>query len=93
MNKKNVGNIPIEVWQKAFGQAVAIAIDKDYFSDTLFYDLYPNTAEEAAAAGSDDVYQAKWNYVEEAFKIIFGCSSNEACRWCGYQYQEAKNNV
>ena len=64
-----IGGIPIEHWRKAFACATSIAIDKDYFSDILFYELYPNASEE-------DSYDEKWNFVNEAFKEIFGVDRN-----------------
>ena len=80
MNEKKIGGIPVSKWRKAFAVAVNIAIDQDYFSDTLFYDLYPNIHEEAAALG-DDVYGAKWNYVKEAFEEVFGMTRERAWGW------------
>ena len=96
MNEKMIGGIPVSKWRKAFALAAAIAIDKDYFSDILFYDLYPNIYEEAAAAEKaadearlnglevdnavDEVYHAKWDYVNEAFKEVFGMAREQAWR-------------
>ena len=93
MNEKMIGGIPVSEWRKAFAVAVNIAIDQDYFSDTLFYDLYPNTGEEAAAAeraaneaglnglevdnAVDAVYHAKWDYVNEAFEEVFGMTRKQ----------------
>ena len=93
MNEKMIGGIPVSEWRKAFALAVNIAIDQDYFSDTLFYDLYPNTDEEAAAAEKaadeaglnslevsnavDAVYHAKWDYVGEAFEEVFGMTREQ----------------
>ena len=34
---KSIGNVSIEDWKAAFARAVRIAIDKDYFSDILYY--------------------------------------------------------
>ena len=64
-----IGGIPIERWREAFAYATSIAIDKDYFSDILFYELYPNASEE-------DSYDEKWNFVNEAFKEIFNIDRN-----------------
>lgn len=81
--EKMIGGISIERWKMAFAEAADIAINKDYFSDILFFDLYPNTSEEAAAIEEEDeelideVYNAKWEFVSEAFKEIFGISQNE----------------
>jgi hypothetical protein len=88
MNEKMIGGFPVSKWRKAFALAVNIAIDQDYFSDTLFYDLYPNIHEEAVALGLrdddeeaiDDVYNAKWDYVDEAFKEVFGMAREQAWR-------------
>jgi hypothetical protein len=80
---KTIGGISIDRWKMAFAEAVDIAIDKDYFSDILFFDLYPNTHEEAAAVSeeneelADEVYNTKWECVNEAFKEVFGISRNE----------------
>lgn len=81
--EKMIGGISIERWKRAFAEAADIAIDKDYFSDILFFDLYPNTHEEAAAVGEeneelvDEIYNTKWEFVSEAFKEIFGISRSE----------------
>lgn len=88
MNEKMIGGISVSKWREAFAEAVAIAIEKDYFSDILFYGLYPHTHEEAAAAEKaadeaglnglevsdavDAVYHAKWDCVDEAFEEVFG---------------------
>ena len=74
----NIHGISKERWLAAFADAVRIAVDKDYFSDILFFDLYPNTHEKAAELNEDDeeaicdIYNEKWNYVKDAFKEIFG---------------------
>jgi hypothetical protein len=58
-------------------------MDKDYFSDILFFELYPNTAEEAANIPDEDeeaicdVYNSKWDMVDKAFKEVFGFSREE----------------
>ena len=84
MNEKMIGGIPVSKWRKAFALAVNIAIDQDYFSDTLFYDLYPNIHEEAVALGLgddeeaiDDLYNAKWDHVSEAFEEVFGMTRKQ----------------
>ena len=80
---KTIGGISIDRWKMAFAEAVDIAIDKDYFSDILFFDLYPKTHEEATAVSeeneelADEIYNTKWEFVNEAFKEIFGISRNE----------------
>ena len=76
MNEKMIGGIPVSKWRKAFAEAVNIAIDQDYFSDILCFDLYPNIYEEAAALRDDEkalrnLYDTKWAFVEEAFKEVF----------------------
>jgi hypothetical protein len=78
MENKMIGGISIERWKEAFAELVNIAISKDYFSDILFFDLYPNTHDEANAIDEDDeeavcdIYNEKWNYVDEAYEAIFG---------------------
>lgn len=78
MKEKIIGGVSIAEWKKAFASLVRIAMDKDYFSDIMFYKLYPNTAAEAAAIDDDDedaqcdVYNEKWEYAYEAFEEIFG---------------------
>ena len=78
MEEKIIGGISISKWKEVFRSLCETAIDKDYFSDILFYDLYPNTGAEAAAVDEDDedaqydVYNEKWKYVYEAMKEIFG---------------------
>lgn len=65
MEEKMINNIPLSTWKKAFADTVAIAIDKDYFSDTLFYDLN-------FSCNTNEEIQYAWECVEEAFKEIFG---------------------
>ena len=75
MEEKMIGGIPLTTWKEEIANLVRIAMNKDYFSDTLFYKLYPNTAAEAAVIDEDtqcDVYNEKWEYAYEAFKEIFG---------------------
>ena len=77
---KIIGGISLETWKKAFGKAAAIAMDNDYFSDILFFDLYPSTSEEVAQIeeidedAACDIYNEKWDYANEAFEEIFGFS-------------------
>ena len=52
--EKMIGGISIERWKRAFAEAADIAIDKDYFSDILLFDLYPNTHDGAAAVGEEN---------------------------------------
>ena len=54
MEEKMIGGIPLTTWKKEIANLVRIAMDKDYFSDIMFYKLYPNTAAEAAAIDEDD---------------------------------------
>ena len=76
--QKMIGGISIERWKKAFADAAAIAMDQDCFSDILFFELYPNIDEEVAKIDEDDedaqcdVYNSKWEFVDEAFKEVFG---------------------
>ena len=78
MEEKMIGGISISKWKEAFRELCENAIDKDDFSDILFYDLYPDTSAEAAAIDEDDeeaqyeVYNEKWKYVHEALKEVFG---------------------
>ena len=67
---KELKTLPKEQWVKAFAMAVNTAIDKDYFSDVLFFDLYPDCED----------YDAMWAKVDEAFKEVFGIERSE----CGY---------
>jgi hypothetical protein len=84
MEKITVGNVSLEKWKAAFAIAVANSFGHDDFSDILFYDLYPNTSEEAANIAEDDeekadeVYNEKWDYAYEAFKEIFGIGVSQA---------------
>jgi hypothetical protein len=84
MENEMIGGITLEQWKKSFANAILIAREKDYFSDILFYDLYPDTHEQAATlydAGEydamDALYSEKWEYFNEAFKQIFGFSPYE----------------
>ena len=78
MEEKIIGGVSITEWKKAFASLARIAMDRDYFSDIMFYELYPNTEAEAAAIDDDDedaqcdVYNEKWDYSYEAFEEIFG---------------------
>ena len=78
---KSIGNVSIEDWKAAFARAVCIAIEEDYFSDILFYQLYPNINEELKEDMTEEeeysVYQRKWAYVYEAFKEVFGESHDK----------------
>ena len=71
MEEKMIGGISISRWKAAFRELCEIAMDKDYFSDILFEDLYPNTCEEAAEIDGCDFYEEKWNYTREALNEIF----------------------
>jgi hypothetical protein len=83
MENKIIGGISLDKWKEALGKAAAIAMDKDYFSDILFFELYPNIAEETAKIDEEDeeaicdIYNAKWEYADEAFKEVFGFSRYE----------------
>lgn len=61
--KDMIYGVPREKWLRAFADGVAIAIDKGYFSDTLFFYLYPD--------GGND-YGQLMKYTEDAFEEIFG---------------------
>ena len=76
-NEKVIDGVPMSKWKEAFAICLANAFNNDNFSDLLFYDLYPNTSEEAAALGEDEeaideVYNSKWNSVYKAFFELFG---------------------
>ncbi len=67
MAKEMICGLPREKWVKAFADAVETAIDKDYFSDILFFYLYPDEPQE-----TEEDYQKIWDNVDEAFEEIFG---------------------
>ena len=75
IKEKEIGGITITDWKSAFAELVRIAIDKDYFSDILYYELYPNIEEEIKdiedEEEQDDIYNAKYDFVYEAFEEIF----------------------
>jgi hypothetical protein len=80
MENKIIGGISLDKWKEAFGRAAIIAMDQDYFSDILFFDLYPNIHEETANADEEairDIYKAKWDFANKAFKEVFGFSRYE----------------
>ena len=52
--------------------AVNIAIEKDYFSDILEYDLYPEVD-----SSDDQAWEEMWNHMDDAFQDIFGISRDE----------------
>ena len=76
--QKMIGGVSIDRWKQAFADVAAIAIDKDYFSDILFYDLYPGTYDEYDKVKdentdiADNIFNEKWKFVDEAFKEVFG---------------------
>lgn len=76
MNEKNiVGGISLEAWKKAFAQAARNNIDHGYFDDILYYDLYPVVVEKMREMDEEtvcDILNEKWEFVDEAFKAIFG---------------------
>ena len=65
--EKMIHGLPKEKWLSAFGSAVEIAIDKDYFGDILYYELYPNEHPK-----NSDESEKLWKKVEDAFVEIFG---------------------
>lgn len=75
MEEKIIGGISISKWKEVFRSLCETAMDKDYFSDILFYDLYPDTGAEPAAIDEDDEkynpYSEKWKYAYEALREIF----------------------
>ena len=76
--KKMIGGVSIDRWKQAFADVAAIAIDNDYFSDILFYDLYPGTYDKYDKVKdentdiADNIFNEKWKFVDEAFKEVFG---------------------
>ena len=74
--EKVIDGVSMSKWEEAFAICLAHAINSDYFSDLLFYNLYPNVHEEAAATEDeeeiDEIYNAKWNSVYKAFLEYFG---------------------
>ena len=83
MNEKNiVGGISLRAWKKAFAQAVRNNIDHGYFDDILYYHLYSKDVEEAHKIEEEDeeaacdIFNEKWEFVDEAFKAIFGVDRN-----------------
>jgi hypothetical protein len=71
---KGVNNVSIEKWKKAFAKAVDIAIDKDYFFDILYHDLFPevNEIEVSSEEEAMEYGEAIWEYFNEAFYETFG---------------------
>ena len=67
-----VPDLPREKWLRAFAVAVKIAIEKDYFSDILEYDLYPEVD-----SSDDQAWEEMWNHMDDAFQDIFGISRDE----------------
>lgn len=67
-----VPDLPREKWLRAFAVAVNIAIEKDYFSDILEYDLYPEVD-----SSDDQAWEEMWNHMDDAFQDIFGISRDE----------------
>lgn len=67
-----IPDLPREKWLRAFSVAVKIAIEKDYFSDILEYDLYPEVD-----SSDDQTWEEMWNHVDDAFQDIFGISRDE----------------
>ena len=67
-----VPDLPREKWLRAFAVAVNIAIEKDYFSDILEYDLYPEVD-----SSDDQAWEEIWNHMDDAFQDIFGISRDE----------------
>lgn len=67
-----VPDLPREKWLRAFAVAVNIAIEKDYFSNILEYDLYPEVD-----SSDDQAWEEMWNHMDDAFQDIFGISRDE----------------
>lgn len=67
-----IPDLPKEKWLRAFAVAVNTAIEKDYFSDILECDLYPEVD-----SSDDQTWEEMWNHVDDAFQDIFGISRDE----------------
>ena len=67
-----VPDLPKEKWLRAFAVAVNTAIEKDYLSDILECDLYPEVD-----SSDDQTWEEMWNHVDDAFQDIFGISRDE----------------
>lgn len=83
MNEKNIiGGISLEAWREAFAQAVRNNIDHGYFHDIVYYHLYPKDVEKAYKIEEEDekaacdILNEKWEFVDKAFKAIFGVDRN-----------------
>lgn len=63
-------NIPKEKWNLAFARAVAIAIEKGYFTDEITSELFSEEWEVCE-------YEEIWQEVEKAFKEFFGYEINQ----------------
>lgn len=63
----DIHGISKEKWVRAFADAVEVAIDKGYFSDTLFFYLYPDAPQDTV-----EDFTKLWSYVDDAFKEVFG---------------------
>lgn len=76
MNEKNIiGGISLEAWKEAFAQAVRNNIDHGYFDDIVYYHLYPVVVDKMREMDEEtvcDILNEKWEFVDEAFKAIFG---------------------
>ena len=78
-----IGGISLEKWRNAFIKVLERTINSDNFSDILFFELYPNIKEEIqqieeqAEEAVDEIYASKYDYANEAFKLIFGITSIE----------------
>ena len=55
MEEKTIGGISLTKWRAAFAELCRVGMEKDYFSDTLFFDLYPNVHEEASQTEDEEV--------------------------------------
>ena len=62
-------------WKKLFAFAVAIARDKDYISDYLFYDM---DIEWPRDEDGDLEYEAIWTEYSKQFEAFFGMTESAA---------------
>lgn len=77
MNEKNIiGGIPLEIWKEVFAQVARNNIDREYFDDIVFYYLYPFAVDKIDNEIVRNILNEKWEFVDEAFKAIFGVDRN-----------------
>lgn len=70
-----MNKISKEKWIEAFAYAVDIAIEEDYFSDILRFELYPNYLNVKSEEDEEEIdarWEKAWEEVDKAFKEVFG---------------------